>query len=89
MIRHIKGVNIHLYDRVTLIEVLEINGYVKSDIQRQHVAGDLLQFAMSILIAEKLDKLLGKLDSGTNSYKSVILTPAEKKEVKDGNPANG
>ena len=49
-----------MYDRDDLIKVLEDHGYVKSDIQRQHVAGDLLQFAISILIAERLDELLEK-----------------------------
>lgn len=67
-----------MYDREDLIAVLEEYGYVKSDIQRQHVAGDLLQFALSILIAKKLDELLEKLDRD-----SPTLTPSEKKEAEN------
>lgn len=63
--------SLEVYDRESLIKTLEDHGYVKSDIQRSNISGDMLQFAMLIQIAEKLDR-----DSPT-------LTPAEKKEVKN------
>ncbi len=46
-----------LYDRESLVKTLEDHGYVNSGIQKSNVGGDQLQFAMLILIAEKLDKL--------------------------------
>jgi hypothetical protein len=49
-----------LYDRKKLVKVLEKNGYVKGDIQKQNIAGDMLQFALLILLNEKLDKLVKK-----------------------------
>ena len=60
-----------MYSRVELIETLEKHDYIKSDIQKSNVRGDMLQLAILIKIAEKLDR-----DSPT-------LTPAEKKEVKN------
>lgn len=50
----------NLYSREELIKVLEVHGYIKTDIQRERVAGDMLQFAMQIIIAEKLDEILKK-----------------------------
>lgn len=47
-----------MYNRESLIKVLEEEGYVNNDIQRGNVSGDQLHFALNILIAKKLDKLL-------------------------------
>lgn len=47
-----------MYDRENLIKTLEDNGYIKSDIQKSNVRGDMLNIALLIQIAEKLDKLL-------------------------------
>lgn len=52
--------SIHLYDKDSIIEALERHGYIQSDIQRSRVAGDLLQFGLLILIAEKLDGIKEK-----------------------------
>lgn len=49
-----------MYDKDSIIEALERHGYIQSDIQRSRVAGDLLQFGLLILIAEKLDGIKEK-----------------------------
>ena len=60
-----------MYDRESLVATLVKHGYATSDIQKSNISGDMLNFAMLILIAEKLDR------------DSWSLTPAEKKEVKE------
>jgi len=46
-----------LYTKNDLIKTLEDNGYIKSDIQKSNVGGDMLQFAMLIKIAESLETI--------------------------------
>jgi len=49
-----------LYSKEELTNTLEKYGYIKSDIQKSNVRGDMLNIALLIQIAEKLDKLLEK-----------------------------
>ena len=61
-----------MYDKESLIAVLERHGYVQTDIQKSNIRGDMLQFAISIIIAERLDKLVG-IDDSVLSYDDLTV----------------